>query len=202
MTWVKICGLTRKSDVARAVDAGADALGFVLAPESPRGIDRRRAADLMDGVNALRVVVTVDMPAEDLATVVSATGADGVQPHGRHAGDASRWGQAEGLLVLRPVRVAANGVPELEAVPGQQIPLLDSASSGAHGGTGQSLDWEHLSVPDRRFVLAGGLNPSNVAAAIEIVRPWGVDASSGLESAPGIKDPARVAAFLQEAKRR
>lgn len=201
MTWVKICGLTREPDVAHAVDAGADALGFVLAPESPRVIDLRRAAELMHGVNALRVLVTVDTSAEDLAAAVRATGADGIQPHGRHAGDASRWGQAQGLLVLRPVRVGTNGVPELEAIPSEQIPLVDSASDGTHGGTGQSLDWEHLSPPDRRFVLAGGLNPTNVAAAIQIVQPWGIDASSGLESAPGIKDPARVAAFLQEAKR-
>ncbi len=84
--------------------------------------------------------------------------------------------------------------------PEDQIPLLDSAHGGSHGGTGVQLDWTRLDVPERRFVLAGGLDPGNVATAIEIVNPWGVDASSGLESAPGIKDPARVAAFLQEAK--
>jgi len=201
MTWVKVCGLTRASDVADAVDAGADALGFVLASASPRAIDRQHAAALMDGIPVLRILVTVDTSAEDLATVVAETGADGVQPHGRHAEEAARWAQESGLLVLRPLRRDTNGAWGDAGVPSGQIPLLDSATGEDHGGTGRPLDWNRLVPPQRRFVLAGGLTPANVATAVNTVRPWGVDASSGLESAPGIKDPARVAAFLQEAKR-
>ena len=200
MRWVKVCGLTRESDVADAVDAGADALGFVLAPDSPRAIAPRRAAALMDGIPVLRILVTVDTSAEDLAAAVAETGADGVQPHGQHGEDAARWAQEHGLLVLRPIRRDTNGAWGEEGIPNGQIPLLDSATGEDHGGTGRPLDWNRLVPPERRFVLAGGLTPANVAAAIEAVQPWGVDASSGLESAPGIKDPARVAAFLQEAK--
>jgi len=201
MTWVKVCGLTRESDVADAVDAGADALGFVLAPRSPRAIDPGRAAALMDGVPVLRVLVTVDSPARDVEDVVAATGADGIQPHGDHADEAARWAQESGLFVLRPLWRDTNGAWGDNEIPLGQIPLLDSATGDEHGGTGRPLDWNRLVPPERRFVLAGGLTPDNVAAAIETVEPWGVDASSGLELAPGIKDPARVAAFLQEAKR-
>ena len=201
MTWVKVCGLTRESDVADAVDAGADALGFVLAPRSPRAIDRGRAAALMDGVPVLRVLVTVDSPARDVEDVVAATGADGIQPHGDHADEAARWAQESGLFVLRPLWRDTNGAWGDNEIPLGQIPLLDSATGDEHGGTGRPLDWNRVVPLERRFVLAGGLTPDNVAAAIETVEPWGVDASSGLESAPGIKDPARVAAFLQEAKR-
>jgi len=201
MTWVKVCGMTRASDVANAVDAGADAVGFVLAPRSPRAIDRRRAAALMDGIPVLRILVTVDTSARDLEEAVEVTGADGVQPHGHYAEQAAQWAQGYGLFVLRPIRRDNSGRWDDSGVPRGQIPLLDSATGDDHGGTGRALDWNRLVPPERRFVLAGGLKPDNVATAIETVRPWGVDASSGLESAPGIKDPTRVVAFLQEAKR-
>ena len=201
MTWAKVCGLTRESDVADAVAAGADALGFVLAHRSPRAIDPRRAAALMDGVPAVRILVTVDSPADELEDVVAATGADGIQPHGEHAEEVARWAQESGLFVLRPIQGDSNSGRDDTGIPFGQIPLLDSATGDEHGGTGRPLAWNRLVPPARRFVLAGGLTPGNVAAAIETVKPWGVDASSGLESAPGIKDPARVAAFLEEAKR-
>ena len=201
MTWVKVCGLTRELDVAAAVDAGADALGFVLAPTSPRAIDSERAAALMNGVPVLRILVTVDASAKELAAAVATTGADGVQPHGRHADGAARWAQEYGLFVLRPLPRDANGTWGDAGIPRDQIPLLDSATGEDHGGTGRPLDWNRLVPPQRRFVLAGGLTPSNVSSAVQALQPWGVDASTGLESAPGIKDPARVAAFLQEAKR-
>jgi phosphoribosylanthranilate isomerase len=194
--------LTRESDVADAVDAGADALGFVLARESPRGIGLGRAAALMDGIPALRILVTVDAPVDQLKDVVAETGADGVQPHGQNGADAARWAQDVGLFVLRPVQRRTGGVWDDVTIPAGQIPLLDSAVGEEHGGTGRALEWDRLVPPERRFVLAGGLTPTNVAAAVAMVQPWGVDASSGLESAPGIKDPARVAAFLQEVKRR
>jgi phosphoribosylanthranilate isomerase len=201
MMWVKVCGLTRESDVADAIDAGADALGFVLAPGSPRAIDSVRAAALMDGVPVLRILVTVDTPAGGIAAAVAATGADGIQPHGAHAGEAAEWAQADGLFVLRPITRRSDGSRHDADIPNGKIPLLDSATGDEHGGTGRPLDWNRLEPPNRRFVLAGGLTPENVAKAIETVEPWGVDASSGLESAPGIKDPARVVAFLEEAKR-
>ena len=201
MTWAKVCGLTRESDVADAVDAGADALGFVLAPGSLRAIDTARAAALMDGVPVLRILVTVDTAAGEMSEAVAATGADGIQPHGAYADEAARWAQAAGLFVLHPITQRSDGSWRDADIPKGQIPLLDSATGDEHGGTGRALDWNRLVPPDRRFVLAGGLTPENVATAIDAVKPWGVDASSGLETAPGIKDRARVVAFLQEAKR-
>ena len=200
MTWVKVCGLTSESDVAAAVDAGADALGFVLAQASPRCISVERAADLMDGVSVVRVLLTVDASLEDTAAAVAATVADGLQPYGRHSDEVAAWGQANGMLVLRPLRRDPAGSWGIGIVPDLQIPLLDSATGTALGGTGVPLDWGDVERPERRFVLAGGLDPANVATAIAALRPWGVDASSGLEVAPGVKDPARVAAFVEEAK--
>ncbi len=196
MTWVKVCGLTRESDVSDAVDAGADALGFVLAEDSPRRISTERAAALMDGVPALRILVTVDAPRDAIVDLVEATGADGIQPHGQGAQTAALWAQEAGFFVLRPV-----GDGTIDEVPGRQIPLLDSVTARQHGGTGITLDWTAIERPQRRFVLAGGLEPGNVGEAIATLNPWGVDASSGLESEPGIKDAARVAAFVEEAKR-
>lgn len=201
MTWVKVCGLTRDSDVAAAVDAGADALGFVLAQASPRCISIERAAELMDGVPALRVLLTVDASVDAAAAAVGRTGADGLQPYGGDAADVAAWGQANGLLVLRSLRRDAAGSWGEAAVPAGQIPLLDSATGTDLGGTGVPLEWDDVQRPGRRFVLAGGLNPTNVATAIAALSPWGVDASSGLESTPGVKDTARVAAFVEEAKR-
>ena len=201
MTWVKVCGLTRESDVATAVDAGADALGFVLAPGSPRQISAERAADLMDGVPALRVLLTVDAALEEVVAIVGVTSPDGLQPYGEHADEVAVWGQASGFLVLHPLRRDASGGWGVGAVPGGQIPLLDSATATRLGGTGVPLDWDDIERPERRFVLAGGLDPSNVATAVATLHPWGVDASSGLEAAPGVKDTARVAAFVEEAKR-
>lgn len=196
MTWVKVCGLTRESDVSDVVDAGADALGFVLAEESQRRIATERAAALMDGVPALRILVTVDASRDAIADMVEATGADGIQPHGRGAQAAALWAEQAGFFVLRPV---GDGI--IDDIPGRQIPLLDSVTAGRHGGTGIALDWTAIERPRRRYVLAGGLEPENVAQAIATLNPWGVDASSGLESEPGIKDAARVAAFVEEAKR-
>jgi len=201
VTWVKVCGLTREGDVSDAVNAGADALGFVLAAESPRRVSLDRATALMDGVPALRILVTVDASAEVIATMVKATGADGIQPHGRHAESAALWAQHAGFLVLRPIGSDSFETRDAEAIAEGQIPLFDSATGDRHGGTGIPLDWTAIDWPERRFVLAGGLHPGNVAQAIAMVHPWGVDASSGLESEPGIKDAARVAAFVEEAKR-
>ena len=198
---MKVCGLTRESDVAAAVDSGADALGFVLAQGSPRQISTERAADLMEGVPVLRILLTVDASIEEMAAAVDAAYPDGLQPYGHHAEEVAAWGSANGLLVLQPLRRGPTGSWGVGTVPEGQIPLLDSASGTELGGTGVPLDWDSLARPDRRFVLAGGLDPSNVATAIATLRPWGVDASTGLESAPGVKDSARVAAFVEEAKR-
>lgn len=202
MAWVKVCGLTREEDVSAAVVAGTDAVGFVLSESSPRYVSVTRAAKLADGIPAMRFLVTTDLEAEAALEALSAVGADGLQPHGRLAASAAEAAADMGYLVLRPVPVGDELIAaEIENLPERQIPLLDTADPFVHGGTGRTFHWAAAGELDRRFVLAGGLGPDNVAAAIAAARPWGVDASSRLEAEPGIKDHGKVAAFVEEARR-
>lgn len=199
MTWVKVCGLNRLEDVEAAVSAGADALGFVLVPESPRAITIDQAADLGQGTEALRIILTRDLLPEALVAAALATGADGVQPYGVHSELAAQAALEAGLMVLRPVPVT--GPVGVDDVPPDQTPLLDSGSPHRLGGSGMTFDYSWLPAGDRPFVLAGGLRPDTVAAAIRQTRAWGVDASSGLEVAPGRKDPELIRRYVLEARR-
>jgi phosphoribosylanthranilate isomerase len=200
MTWVKVCGLRREDDVATAVEAGADAVGFVLAAQSPRSVSEARARALVENVSVLSVIVTVDLTPAGLMAAVVATGAGGVQPHGEHRHEAAAAAQSEGLFVLHPL--AVRSPVDLSEVSEGQTPLLDSYQAGTHGGTGESFDWDLIRDLDRPFVLAGGLGPDNVVEAVREVAPWGVDASSGLESSRGIKEPGRIREFVERAKGR
>jgi phosphoribosylanthranilate isomerase len=201
MTWVKACGLQEEADVAAAVEAGADAVGFVLAEGSHRQVSVDRAAALMDGVPVRRVLVTTHMAPVELAEAVAATGADAIQAHGEHARAAAVAGVAAGWLVLRPVAMGGDRPdPDPGTIPEGQIPILDSVEGARLGGTGTMFDWTTIPELGRSFVLAGGLTPENVASAIRTAGPWGVDASSGLEAERGVKDTGRVVAFIQEAK--
>lgn len=201
MTWVKVCGLREERDVSAAVDAGADALGFVLDETSPRRISVERAARLMDDVPILRVLITTDMAPDEIERVVDETGANAVQVYGRHAEESAGKSVAAGLFVLRPVSMSVTPPePDPARVPDSQTVVLDSARGNRIGGTGVAFDWDLIPDLGRPFVLAGGLNPDNVAGAIRTVRPWGVDASSGLESERGVKDTSRVVAFIEQAK--
>lgn len=198
MTWVKVCGLTRAVDVAAAVEAGADAVGFVSHPGSPRYVSLPAIAELAAGLPVTRVVLTVNLGVRAALTAVEATAVDAIQPYGPDAAQITAAALAEGVKVLRPFAAG----PDLELPEDDgSIPLLDTPDDGVFGGTGRTFEWEWVRDLRRRFVLAGGLNPSNVAAAVRAVRPWGVDASSGLEAAPGVKHPGKVDAFVQEAKR-
>lgn len=198
MTWVKVCGLTRGEDVAAAVAAGADAVGFVAIAASPRYLPLAAIAELTAGVPITRVLLTVDLEWASARRALEASGANAIQPYGRHVGQTARRAGAAGFLVLRPCRVT--GAVDLPP-PAQGIPLLDAAEPRRLGGTGRSFDWSLVAGIERDFVLAGGLGPGNVAGAVAAVGPWGVDASSGLESAPGVKDHGRVADFVSEAKK-
>jgi phosphoribosylanthranilate isomerase len=195
MTWVKVCGLSQPAEVEAAVVAGADAVGFVFYEPSPRNITPDRARALGQTAGVLTVAVTVDLDADSLLHIADLAGVGAVQPHGANAAQAASAAIEAGLAVLRPVTVA--GPVDLTVVPGDELPLLDS---GSIGGTGTAFDWSWLGNLDRPFVLAGGLGPDNVADAVERFAPWGVDASSGLESAPGVKDLSKVTAFVNRAK--
>ncbi|MDJ0962452.1 MAG: phosphoribosylanthranilate isomerase [Acidimicrobiia bacterium] len=198
-TWVKVCGLTRREDVDGAVAAGADAVGFIIASQSPRQVDVAQARKLAHGVNAQAVLVSVDLTPEDVLATAKAAGISGVQPHGRHAAAAAEAATAAGLFVLYPIPVADPFVAP--PVPSGATPLFDTADVDRHGGTGRTFRWDLVAGYPGDFVVAGGLGPGNVADAVRATGAFGVDASSRLEAAVGIKDAGKVTAFVQEAKR-
>lgn len=198
MTWVKVCGLRTHAAVEVAERAGADALGFVLDVRSPRAVTAETAGRLIASATVATFLVTVDASPSQLLDLVSFTHASGVQPHGAQAAEAAEAARRAGLSVLRPVAVTPG--LDLGELPHDQIPLLDTAVPGLHGGTGVRFDISLLPPIDRDWVMAGGLGPDNVAAAIRELRPWGVDASSRLESSPGHKDHDLITAFVREAK--
>jgi phosphoribosylanthranilate isomerase len=198
MVWVKVCGLRTRHDVEVAIDAGADAIGLVLA-DSPRRISPEVARTLADHAAGVQVVlVTVDASATEILDLAGFIGADSVQLHGSNADSAGRAAAQAGLGVFRPVAVADS--IDASRIPTSQKVLFDTADLSLHGGTGRSFDWSLTVDVGRPFVLAGGLGPDNVAAAVRAVQPWGVDASSFLECSPGVKDHDAVRRYVQEAK--
>ncbi len=195
MTWVKVCGLSTPQDVAAAEAAGTDAVGFVLAP-SPRKVSVGQATELISDASSLTVLVTVDFDPDEVEWLLTETGADALQPHGRMGIEAGRVARRLGKTVIFPVSAgAATG-----AIDDDFLLLLDTPSDSHHGGTGRTFDWRLACDVDRPIVLAGGLGPGNVAAAIRAVGPWGVDASSGLESSLGVKDAEKVRLYVERAK--
>jgi len=198
MTWVKVCGMRTVADVEAAAEAGADALGLNLIPGTPRYLEVEDAARLASLSRVPSVILTLDARPHELVELLERVGAAGVQPYGDHAPDAARAAAAAGAFVLRPHRV--RGPVDLGTIPTGQTGLLDGYSAEGLGGTGRQVAPEWRPPPGSRYVLAGGLNPSNVADAVSRHRPWGVDASSGLESAHGVKDPARIRSFVRNAK--
>ena len=199
MTWVKVCGMRTVGDVEAAAGAGADALGLNLIPGTPRFLEVAEAARLAALSRVPAVILTLDTDPRELVELLGRVGAAGVQPYGDHAPEAARAAAAAGAFVLLPRRV--RGPVDLGTIPAGHTALLDGYSPLDLGGTGRQVAPEWLPPPGSRYVLAGGLDPSNVADAVSRHRPWGVDASSGLESAPGVKDPARIRSFVRNAKR-
>ncbi|MCE8052975.1 phosphoribosylanthranilate isomerase [Halomonas daqingensis] len=194
-TRIKFCGLSREQDVADAVAAGADALGFVLWPGSKRCVDEARLATLAAQVPAFvtRVGLFVDQEPEMIAR--SAEHLDLLQFHGDEtpafcAGFGRPWIKALRMRDDLDLHAAA------EAYAGAQALLLDAYRPGVPGGTGETFDWSRIPANlAKPVILAGGLGPDNVAQAIERVRPFAVDVSGGVEAAPGRKDRGLLAAF-------
>lgn len=197
---IKVCGLTRPEDVRAAVEAGADALGFVRHPASPRYVEASAAAELVAGVPAglATVAVVVDAEPSELAAYLEATGIGWAQLCGEERPEDWRGFAAP---LLRRVGVDADAEAELEAWAEVAAGyVLDHPA--APGGTGRGVDPARAAELARRApcLLAGGLGPANVRDAALAVRPLGVDASSRLESTPGIKDPAAVRDFVRAAR--
>jgi phosphoribosylanthranilate isomerase len=195
VTFIKFCGLTRAEDVARACELSVDAVGFVLWPKSPRAIDIAGVSSLVrmlpDSIAPVGVFVTPSP--EELQAGLDA-GIRVLQIHGWDSGPPSRWPASAWL--------AASASTDLSAVPVTTTLLLDVHDRERHGGTGRLADWTWAATvaAARRVVLAGGLTPANVGAAIHHVRPFGVDVASGIETRPGIKSAEAMAAFVAAAR--
>jgi len=204
MTWVKVCGLTAPGLVDVALDAGADAVGVVLAEGSPRRVDRRTAAALVERAAGRAILVATEAD-ERLVDDAVTWGALGIQPHGTGGRDLAVAGASAGLFVLAPFAVGprtdtASVARDVGELPEGVVPLFDAYDPVLAGGTGRLVDPGRLPRIPGRWVLAGGLDPRNVADRIRRLDPWGVDASSGLESSPGVKDPDAIVRFVEEAK--
>jgi len=191
----KVCGITREEDAAVAVAAGANALGFNFYPGSPRfvQVDQAKAIAVSLPSSVLRVGVFVNETPQVLARTAAEVGLDIVQVHGVFSDT------LVGLRVWRAVPVDASFNSVLADALEAEALLLDSPN-GNFGGSGQTFDWSIARSLRRRILIAGGLDGGNVAAAIQVARPWGVDACSRLESSPGRKDPEKVHAFVHAAK--
>jgi phosphoribosylanthranilate isomerase len=196
--FVKICGITRLEDAQAAVEAGANAVGFVFWPKSPRRVDVERAREIASALpeDVTTVGVFVDQPLNDVNDVARRVGLRAVQLHGSEDGEYVR---AMTRPVIKAVAVVGSEAPDVNAWPSDVTVLLDVHDPVKKGGTGKTIDWTvAASVASRRNVLlAGGLTPQNVGDAIARVRPYGIDVSSGVEVEPGIKDHRRIKALFE-----
>lgn len=194
---IKVCGITNVDDALAAVEAGATALGYNFYLRSPRYVTPDAAAAITERLpcRVLHVGVFVNEPSASVARIASTVGLDVAQLHGDEA--------AADCKVLprvwKAIGVKPGFAPErLDGYPVEAF-LLDTPAGGAYGGTGQTFDWSLIRASGARIVLAGGLGPDNIRMAIRTVRPWGVDACSRLERAPGRKDHQRMREFVQAA---
>ena len=212
MTLVKICGITNIEDARCAAEAGADFLGFIFYPKSPRYVTPEQCGAIVRGIReaygarAPRCVgVFVDVPATQVRAVLDTTGLDLAQLHGAESLTDLQHLYPRAFKALRPQTVEEARALAAAYVDGGPVDsrspqlLVDAYHPQQYGGTGVPLDL-HIAralVPDCRLMLAGGLTPENVGAVVEQVHPWGVDVSSGVEREKGIKDHEKVQAFIK-----
>lgn len=197
-TRIKICGITSVTDARMVAEAGADAIGLVFYPPSPRALDIDRAAEIVAALPPFvtPVALFVDPQPREVEHVLAACSVGLLQFHGDEPPALCR---AFGLPYLKAIRVR----PEVDLLqslaPYEDAAgwLFDAFHEGLYGGTGRAFDWDLMPrAAARPLVLSGGLTPENVAEAVRSVRPWAVDVSSGVEAAKGVKDAARVARFI------
>ena len=224
--FVKICGITRAQDADLAAGLGANALGFVFWPNSPRYIsaDAAKAIAATVPAHVLKVGVFVDQPVEEVARIMADVGLDAAQLHGHESPQYCRdltvrlkadptdnirsdgrvesdtpVGSAFRRTVIKAIGMTNNGSANIADFDHDVMLLVDAHDPEKHGGTGKTVNWDAAReiAATRRTILAGGLNAANVKLAVRSVRPYGVDVSSGVESAPGVKDPNRLRAFFE-----
>lgn len=204
---VKICGITNPADAQAAIAAGADALGFNFFPGSKRYLDHVAAAGWLQEVPATvkRVAVVVNPTMEEALAIAALPFVDGLQLHGREMPAFCAALAAAGIRFWKALAVPDSGAIEEPDGFATRTIVLDAQNEGGFGGTGRSFRWpiarelvgRHRNL---RFVLAGGLSPENVAEAIALVRPFGVDVTTGVELSAGRKDPGKLRAFIAVAK--
>ena len=199
----KICGLNSDVAVAAAVMGGAAYLGFVFYPPSPRSVSLPTALEIRAAIPAGVWCVGVFVNAEraQIASLVERLNLSAIQFHGDETiADLRGWP----CVTIKALRVPADEpLPDWKQFPTDYL-LLDTDKAGRYGGTGEAFAWERAAALPaqclRRLILAGGLTPENVAAAVRAAQPWAVDVASGVESAPGRKDPEKLRAFITNAK--
>jgi phosphoribosylanthranilate isomerase len=202
-TRVKICGITSNEDARLVIDAGADALGLVFYEKSPRFVTVEQAADISHIIPAFVSSVALFKDADEawIRTVLQHVEIDLIQFHGSESADFCEQFDRPYIKALG-MKGPENNVGYLIASTmryhSAKALLLDGHAPGHAGGTGETFDWSSVAKIDKPVVLAGGLTPDNVKQAIEIVHPFAVDVSSGVESAPGIKDKDKVARFMHQ----
>jgi len=212
--WIKICGNTSLADGQLAAEAGADAVGFVFAP-SPRRVTPEQVAAIVPQLPAKleRIGVFVNADLHEITSIVESCGLTGVQLHWDAPRDLPmrlRMRLGPRVRILRVVYSDGGGATAAfspQSVSSVDAILIDSHTTYAAGGTGVMFDWSAAKealfqnpAVRQRLVAAGGLTPNNVASAVKTLRPWGVDVVSGVESAPGCKDPDKVRAFIANAR--
>lgn len=198
--FIKVCGITSVNDALHAIDQGATAVGFVLWDKSPRAVTVDRATEIIAKLpsHVMTVGVFVNEPIDSIRATAKRAGLTAVQLHGDEPpayADALDWPVIRAVSVSDIDRVA-------DAWSVDTALLVDNIDPVRRGGTGAAVDWSRAAgvAKTRRIVLAGGLTPDNVASAIRAVRPFGVDVSSGVESAPGVKDFGKVTQFISNAR--
>lgn len=201
---VKICGITRGDEAIAIVDAGSDALGINFWPRSKRFIALADAAPWLRELAGTvpRVAVTVNATDDELRTIHESGVIDWIQLHGDETPERVRSLTQQGLPVFKALGVRDRAMLETAAAFDSPTLLLDAYAPNEYGGSGETMDWTLGAEavkrwPDRQILLAGGLTPENVADAVRQVHPAGVDVASGVESAPGRKDLAKVRAFIE-----
>ena len=207
-TWIKICGTTCLEDALQSIDAGADALGFIFAP-SKRRVTPEQAQQIISKLprNVEKIGVFMDSPAMEIASIAGKVGLTGIQMHGdESASEVYSLLTKEQRDQLRKIKtiLVKDGLEnrfDLSAAHG----VVDAWLLDSGAGSGKTFDWQaaRAQVDDsqRRLIIAGGLTPENVGDAIHTFNPWGVDVVSGVESAPGRKDPEKLKAFVAAVRR-
>ncbi|MEA2344309.1 MAG: phosphoribosylanthranilate isomerase [Thermoanaerobaculia bacterium] len=204
MTKIKICGITNEADALFCAEAGADFLGFIFVPSSPRHIEPEKAGEiakrLRENTNTPKIVgVFQDASVDYINEIRNVVSLDVAQLHGRESDDEISVLDIPAIKTLH----VGETMPDTHATPNAAWLLFDTFDERRSGGTGKRFDWSLLATYERSkpFFLSGGLTPDNVVAAVSMVRPDAIDVASGVEASPGLKDHDKVARLFERVRR-